>query len=159
MFVANRLLNLSLVPVCTRMLFTVGCAARYCGFLSDISQTISLGEQYILVFLMLVPFTSLTAKSPTRARGPVVSFPAAFRFQNYLPLLCEDERISRSSDGEPGSCSSQWRRKSGYHSSSHFPGKLFILRLCTERVSDYLQIYCLTGSPPVSSCWCSLAAC
>lgn len=92
------------------MFSTVGCSARICGILSVESQTISLGKQHILVFSMHIPFTSLTAKSPTiRVWGPVVSFLCSLlllEFISVLTLLCEDERLSRSSDGDPGPCSS-----------------------------------------------------
>lgn len=122
----------------------------------------------------------LKAKSPT-IRGPVISFPCSLLLSellSVLTLLCEDERLSRSSDRQSGSSSSGvnlfsscthgfrgrvlvspctalrgwcsalpgwWCRPasnvanlramgSGYHSPSHFPGKLFINRLCTKTV-------------------------
>lgn len=88
----NKVL-VSLVPICTMMVFTAGCAAMICSFFFFyMSETISLGKQSNLVFLVHMLLPSFTA--------PSLGFPVAFNFVIYSQsfVLCEDERLSRSSD-------------------------------------------------------------
>lgn len=77
---------------------------------SVMSETVSLGKQSILVFLLHMLFKSFKAQSPKiRVSGPVVSFPCGLLFTDLLSvltLLCDGKRISRASDGDPGSCRS-----------------------------------------------------
>lgn len=83
----------------------VGCVARISGILSVMSQTS--GQQYILVFLMLMSFRFYILqqnyqKSEYEAQS--LAFPIAFCFQRYsqsLHCCVRCERLSRSSDRDP----------------------------------------------------------
>lgn len=73
-------------PLCSVMFFTNGCTARICAILSVKSQTVVWESSIFMVYLMPMPFTSLTVKSCT-VRSPVSSFPSSLFLSELLCLL------------------------------------------------------------------------
>lgn len=74
-------------PLCSVMFSTNGCTARIYGILSVKSQTVGLKSSIFMVYLMLMPFTCLTVKSPT-VRPHVSSFPFSLPLSELLSVFC-----------------------------------------------------------------------
>ena len=157
----------SFAPMCSMMCFTFGCAATICRTLSVMSETQSLGKQSTLVFLLHMLLTSFMAQSPRiSVSGPVVSFPCCLLLSDllsdllsFLTLLFEEEWLFRSSDGDPGSCSSGANLLSS-RTLGCWGGLLFFLPFtavhgCVLLGTGVEEAVCLGNAdhPVTSGCW------